>query len=82
MNNEQIAVWETMANIGIKLLLAISSIVAFFIVLYHIINAKAPLQAWTLTALDSMLSFTNYKIISHYFPAIKAVTKTSKKVKP
>ncbi|MBK7885150.1 MAG: hypothetical protein IPJ81_16205 [Chitinophagaceae bacterium] len=81
MSNEKIAVWEALANIGIKLLLAISSIIAFFIILYHIITAKAPLQGWTLTALDSMLSFTNYKIISHYFHAIKAVGRPIKKNK-
>ena len=79
MNNDKILVWEAMANIGIKLLLAVSSIVAFFIILYHIITAKAPLQAWSLTALNSMLTYTNYRIINHYFPAIKAATKAAPK---
>ena len=75
MDKENIFVWEALSNMLIKIVLTIVSIIAYFIILYYIINSKSLEERLTFGALDSMLTFTYYKIVNHYFPAIKAVAK-------
>lgn len=84
MNEDQANVWNILLNMFLKLITALSCIAAFWFILLKIINADKALQAWTLTALDSILGGTMFVMVAHYFPAFKATAKkkpaiTSKK---
>ncbi len=75
LTRDQAKVWDILLNMAIKLLVAISVIVAFFVILYHILKAKESEAAWRLTILDSILGGTMFVVVSHYFPAFKAAAK-------
>jgi hypothetical protein len=75
ITEDQTRVYELLTNIGIKLITGISCNVAFWYILITVINAKTPLQAWTLTVLDAILGGTMFMLVSHYFPALKALRK-------
>lgn len=77
ITEDQTRVYELLTNIGIKLITGLSCNVAFWYILVTIINAKTPLQAWTLTILDAILGGTMFILVSHYFPAFKALKKKS-----
>jgi hypothetical protein len=77
MTEDQANVISVLTDVGLKILLTLSSIGGFWYILVHIINSKANQISWALVTLDAMLSGTLYYIIAHYFPAFKAAAKRS-----
>jgi hypothetical protein len=75
ITRDQAKSWDILLNIFIKLLVALSVIVAFFIILHFILNASDNQAAWRLTLLDGILGSTMFIVVSHYFPAFKAASK-------
>ena len=79
ITEEHTTILNALLNLGIKLLLAISSVAAFWVILLHLLTTKDPVQACTLGALNLMLAGTIYYIVAHYFPSWKAAAAKNKK---
>lgn len=78
---EQSSVLDILLNMLIKLLVALSSLAAFWFILFRILDPKLPaLQTKALAIVDSILGGTMFVIVAHYFPVFKALTK--RKTKP
>ena len=75
LTREQAKAWDTLVNMLIKIIVAISVIVAFFIILYYVINPKSEGSAWRLTILEAILGGTMFVVVGHYFPAFKAAAR-------
>jgi hypothetical protein len=76
ITNDQAQTWDILVNILIKLLVAITVIVGFFIILYYVINPKSSGDGWRLTVLEAILGSTMFVVVAHYFPAVKAAVKS------
>src|ERR1051326_251066 len=78
MTEDQAKVFAILADVLLKFILGISAAVAFFIVLFYLLNAKSAAQAWPLSFLETFLTGTLYIVFKHYFPAVQATVKGSK----
>ncbi|HCT29456.1 MAG TPA: hypothetical protein DIW31_01690 [Bacteroidales bacterium] len=68
LTKEKIQVYQIVFSMFIQLLLVLAGIVAFFIVLYNILNEPDNYTKMIYGALDTMLGSTIYLVYRHYFP--------------
>jgi len=68
LDKEKIGVINDLINVILKVVLAIASLVAFFIVLHFTINAKTTIARVQGVLLGAFISGTLFVIIRHLFP--------------
>lgn len=80
INEEQSEVLGILMNLLIKLLVALSCIIAFWVILFYIFDPSFQTsQIVSLSLINGILASTKYKLVSHYFPAVKALAKPKTK---
>lgn len=68
---DKVKVYELLGNVIMKLLLVIATIVAFFIVLFYLINAKEGTEIAKYGVIDGVLGGVVVGVWRHYFPSKK-----------
>jgi hypothetical protein len=63
----KVKVYDLFSMVVIRFLFAISSIVAFFIVLSYLIKASTPFEASKFGVVDTFLGGVNVYVLNHYF---------------
>jgi len=65
----KIKIYQLLADIIIKFVLAIVAVIAFIIVLIYLLKpTNPPLATATLGLFEALLTATLYKVYTHYFP--------------
>jgi hypothetical protein len=79
ITEEKARIYDILLNMFIKLLAALSSIAAFWFILFRLFDyTLPPLQTKVLAIVDAILGGTMFVIIAFYFPAFKAASKTTR----
>ena len=71
LTEKKIKVYRIAVDMLAKLLLTLALIVAFFIVLYFLINAQGATDIGKFGALEAVLASTFYLVVRHHFPTKK-----------
>lgn len=69
LTNRQMQVYETGFNMGIRLILVIAVIIAFFMILIKILNSEPSKMSIVYLAVEGLLVGTLYVVYKHYFPS-------------
>ncbi len=76
--DDKIKIYTAFTNIILKVVVAISILVAFFIILSKLIGDQ-PWQDKTIYGIvDSILGYTMYPLTKHFFPALSETIKAEK----
>lgn len=70
---DKVKVYETIFRMFAQLVLIATAVIAFFIILNHLLNSEDVPSKIVLGILDAILAATVFKLYSYYFP-----TKTKK----
>jgi hypothetical protein len=72
LTSEQLRTLRVLSEMLMKLLFALSSIVAFWIILSGLINNWFNDHLLTIGIVESLLGGTHFYIVKHYFPSKKS----------
>jgi hypothetical protein len=78
IDNRKAAVYKILADIFIKVLLSIAVVIAFFVVLVNLLNPKNNYTAISLGTVETILSWTLFRVFNFYFPGKKTTKKLKK----
>lgn len=76
---EKIEVYNAVHTILIKTILVIAAVIAFFIILHHLIHADTAFQVGKFGTLEAVLAGTTYWLFQHYFP-VKRASSSKKRI--
>lgn len=77
ITEDQAKVYTILVNLALKTLLVLASLVAFFWILTVLLTKGIEWdwrKATAYVALDGLLAGSMYKVVKHYFPALKETT--------